>query len=1123
MDFSKIMSYLKQNKGTVQYLSILQSAVILLILYTSSFYSYLLFHSLAEVFCIAVAYGIFVVAWNSRRFIDNNYFLLIGVAYFFIGFINILHTLAFQGMGVFYGDTTNLATQLWIAARVLTSVTFLIAPLFISRKIKSTLTFNIYSIVTALLLFSIFYWKNFPVTYQVGLGLTTFRLDTEYVISAVLILSIVLLIRQKNKFDKNVFGLLIGSLGLSVVGEIIFTKYPNYDGFANLIGHFFEVGSFYLFYLCLIETGLMKPYKLLFKNLKDNETALRNSEQRYRDLVELSPETIIVHQNRLISYINPAGLRLLGATDPAEVLGRDVLDFFHEESKQLVLKRLQSLKGTGSALLAELKMRQLSGQIIDVESTAKVIENKKELSVLVMIRDVTKRKAAEQELQEKQQFIERLINATPNILYIYDLFERSFVFVNSEITNQLGYQPEQILKVGRNILQELVHPADYEKVLNHHRQMLTAKEGGIFKIEYRMKDALGNWHWLENFDTVFLKAASGVTKQIIGTAQDFTDKKQAFMELNEVKETLRLALENYPDPFVIYNAKLEYTFVNEKTARAFGRAKEAIIGRKDVELFGEETYLEYLPLLKRTIESRKKQTQECVIKFPAGEVTYVVTYVPLFNKAGVITQVIGVNYDITKSKKTELAMKDSEERYRSIVELSPDALVIHDFGKIIFINTSGLYLFGLKNKNEIIGKELKDFFHPDVKDLVAERINHVRRSTDKSPLFDSRIIAKDGRIIDVEIKGTVINYEGSPAVQTIIRDITTRKLAMDDASDHVVITDPKGVIIYANKAAERMTGYSRGEIIGKTSALWGNCVEKNLEQNIQACRSAMDMIKINNSTSFTGEVVNQRKNGEKYIADLHLSPVYELGKIIFYISIERDVTRLKEIDQAKTEFVSLASHQLRTPLTGISLSSELLLRGVAGPVEPATRPYLEEIYASSQKMKGLIDDFLNISRIELGTFPIKPEEINLPAEIDLTLDSLILQIQKNKLVLIRDYEENLPIIKFDRNILTVIIENLLTNAIRYTAAEGQITLSVKRDGEEVLIKVTDTGCGIPKDEQKKIFSKLFRSENAKEISVDGAGLGLYIVKSLIRQVNSKIWVESTVGVGTTFYVAIPLK
>ncbi len=256
--------------------------LILLGLYLTSFYSYLLFHSLAEIFSIIVACGIFMIAWNSRRFIDNNYLLFIGIAYLFVGAIDLIHTLAYKGMNVFSGYDTNLATQFWIAGRYMESLSLLIAPLFSRRKLKPGLLFLAYAIASSLLLLSVFYWNIFPRCFIEGSGLTPFKKISEYVISLILIGALALVYANRDEFDRSVLHWVIGSILTTIASELAFTFYIDAYGFSNLVGHFFKILSFYFIYKALIETGLSRPYQLLFRNLKKSEEALRQSEEALR-------------------------------------------------------------------------------------------------------------------------------------------------------------------------------------------------------------------------------------------------------------------------------------------------------------------------------------------------------------------------------------------------------------------------------------------------------------------------------------------------------------------------------------------------------------------------------------------------------------------------------------------------------------------------------------------------------------------------------------------------------------------------------------------------------------------------------------------------------------------------
>jgi len=251
-------------------------------LYLTSLYSYLLFHSLSEIFSIVVACGIFMIAWNSRQFLDNNYLLFIGIAYLFVGGLDLLHTLAYKGMGVLQGYNANLPTQLWIAARYIESFSLLVAPLVLGRKLRSSFVLMGYFLVVSILLASIFHWRIFPDCFVEGVGLTPFKKWSEYIICLVLISSIGLLVRKQKEFDRVVLKLLVASIFLTIAAELAFTFYMSVYGISNLFGHFCKIISFYLIYKAIIQTGLTKPYDLLFRNLKQSEEALRGKEAALR-------------------------------------------------------------------------------------------------------------------------------------------------------------------------------------------------------------------------------------------------------------------------------------------------------------------------------------------------------------------------------------------------------------------------------------------------------------------------------------------------------------------------------------------------------------------------------------------------------------------------------------------------------------------------------------------------------------------------------------------------------------------------------------------------------------------------------------------------------------------------
>ena len=309
----------------------------------TSLYSYPLFHALVELCTVVIAGSIFVLAWNSRKSLDNNYLLFMGISCLFVGIIELLHTLAYKGMGVFQGFDANLPTRLWIAARYMESLSFLIAPFFFRRRLNRNLLFLIYAVATFFLLNSIFYWNIFPDCFIEGIGLTPFKKISEYIIILILAVSIVMLLRYRSEFEREVLQLLAASIFLAILAELSFTFHGSVYGLSNMIGHFFTLISFYLIYRAIIITGLTRPFDLLFRNLARSEAALKrvNEEveaivaERTADLMGLNEQLKIelTERNRMEKALHRLNRELLAISDCNQVL-------MHADDEQTLLNEV---------------------------------------------------------------------------------------------------------------------------------------------------------------------------------------------------------------------------------------------------------------------------------------------------------------------------------------------------------------------------------------------------------------------------------------------------------------------------------------------------------------------------------------------------------------------------------------------------------------------------------------------------------------------------------------------------------------------------------------------------------------------------------------------------------------
>jgi len=320
---------------------ILSALLVALGLYAASLYSYLLFHSLAELFSVVVACGIFMIAWNSRQFSQNSYLLFLGIAYLTVACVDTLHMLAYKGMGVFSGTDTNPGTQLWIAARYLEALSFLFSLLLMEVKIKARWIFAGYGTVFVFLVLSIFSWESFPACFVEGKGLTPFKKTSEYAICLILAFSAFLLYRKRRLFDREFLRLVMASLMITTASELLFTFYVHAYGLFNFMGHLLKIASFYLIYRAFIRAGLAKPYSLLFRNLKASEEAWKAGEKKYRALVETLREGIwAVDQDACTTYVNPRMAEMLGC-EAGDILGKPPFAFMEERWVEPCKRKLE--------------------------------------------------------------------------------------------------------------------------------------------------------------------------------------------------------------------------------------------------------------------------------------------------------------------------------------------------------------------------------------------------------------------------------------------------------------------------------------------------------------------------------------------------------------------------------------------------------------------------------------------------------------------------------------------------------------------------------------------------------------------------------------------------------------
>jgi two-component system, cell cycle sensor histidine kinase and response regulator CckA len=430
---------------TLSYVGVITA--ITLGLYSTSLFSYLLFHSLVEISTIAIGFTLFILAWNTRRFLTNDCLKLIGIGYGFIAVIDLLHTLAYKGINVFPGYGANLPTQLWIAARFLQAATLCMAPVFIRRRISGHFLIGAYFAVVAMAAALVFS-GNFPDCYVEGKGLTPFKVISEYAISAMLVIALIFFHKVRTNFNRTVYALIIASIACTAVSEISFTAYLSVYGFANLLGHLLKLAAFWLIYRALLVTGLKEPFDLIFRDLKQTEEALlkahdsledkvrertvelRASEEKYRGLIQKIQVAVVVHgaDTRILTS-NLLAQQLIGFTEE-QLMGKSGFDpdwhFFREDGTAILpeeypVNQVLTSKQPIRNAVAGVHCPGMEEDVWVLVSADPVLDEQGEVTqVIVTFVDITERKRAEEVLRRMNRELRAVSNCNQVLMRAED-------------------------------------------------------------------------------------------------------------------------------------------------------------------------------------------------------------------------------------------------------------------------------------------------------------------------------------------------------------------------------------------------------------------------------------------------------------------------------------------------------------------------------------------------------------------------------------------------------------------------------------------------------------------------------------------------------------------------------
>jgi len=622
---------------------------------------------------------------------------------------------------------------------------------------------------------------------------------------------------------------------------------------------------------------------------------------------------------------------------------------------------------------------------------------------------------------------------------------------------------------------------------------------------------------------------------------------RAHEELRLQEERLRIAVKNLP--LVLFNSDRDLRFSWIMNPR-HGLTTEQLIGRTDADVLPPEAAARAMAMKRRVIETGQGSRDEFRVAFPEGSVVYDITMEPLRDAAGRVIGLTGAAFDISERARLHETLRESEERYRLLFESNPHPMWVYDTETLRFltVNAAALREYGY-SREEFLGMTLRDIRPAEDVPALLEHVDAAPDAIESSAGW--RHLRKDKSLMAVEIISHPLRFLGRPARLVLAWDVTERKRAGEDlrrahdelralveASPQAIVSlDPAFRVQSWPGSAQRMFGWTAAEVIGQRLPI---IPPELADEALDLLRRALGGQPI---TEF--QTTRLHKDGSRIAvslsyAALHAADGLVRGAVVVYSDITERLRAEQEArgrelaeaaSRAKSQFLANMSHELRTPLNAIIGFSELLEDLTSGPLSDRQRRYVGNILTSGRHLLDLVNDILDLAKIEAGRLTLDAtcfEPVAAIREVKRIVETLAVS---KHLALTLVAPDSLPLITADRAKFKQILYNLLSNAIKFTPDGGRVemrarTVSAPAAGSSesadwLVVEVEDTGIGIRPEDQSRVFIEFEQLDASYAREQSGTGLGLALTRRLVDLHGGRIFLDSREGKGSTFTVTLP--
>jgi PAS domain S-box-containing protein len=893
------------------------------------------------------------------------------------------------------------------------------------------------------------------------------------------------------------------------------------------------------------------------------EENLRQSEECYRLISENTADVIWVLDplTGRLKYVSPSVEKLSGFT-PAEVMESPIPELLTPESLQLFngllakyLPAILDKKSGKESFIAEVDHPCRDGSIVHTEVTSTCTFNQQgEVEIIGVSRNISERRRAEQDLRESEERLRLSLQAANQGLYDLNV-QTGDAVVNKEYTEMLGYEYETFVETNAHWIERL-HPDDREITAKAYADYVSGLRPD-YRVEFRQKTRDGGWKWIMSLGKVIEYDEEGKPLRMLGTHTDITERKQAEETLRESEARFsKIFLSSPMGINIVRLADGRSMNVNDAFLNILGYSREELVGHTADELNvfmdGSEALKTWMGILQ---QGGSIYNLDAKIRRKSGTIRDVLCSLEVIELNGEKMIMIIIS-DITERKRAEEELRASEERYRNLVENMNDIVMEVDAnGNYCYLSPNFSHLSEYPLEEELGGSALKHI-HPDDLPILLQKLEQAFHMERQSATY--RVMRNNGEWRWLETVGTPYRAsDGSVHIITVARDITERKqaedalrrnehvlrlfvehspasIAMFDRDMHYIVASRRYLADY-RLGDQDLTGLSHYEVFPEIPERWkeihrrclAGAVEKMEEDPFPREDGTLDWVRWEIRPWFeeTGriggiilfsEVITDRKQIQD---DMRL----------LNVSLEQRVTErtmeLSYANRAKDEFLANMSHELRTPLNAILGLSESLLEQRRGPLNVRQVQSIELISSSGRHLLSLINDILEVSKIEAGKLQIHNDVVSVKEICKSSLNFIKELALKKQISVEYSCEDSISTFLADPQRVKQILINLLTNAVKFTPERGRVRLQVSTNtrGDRILFSVTDTGIGIAAEDLKKLFTPFTQLDSSLARQYAGTGLGLSLVQKLTEAHGGSVQVESEIGKGSRFTVILPFN